>query len=179
MLLPLRANLNYARPMGNKISNHFRNLDEKDFRILGGIERLIIKRDLPLVDDLCKETEYSRTLIQKRLDLLHQNGLVKGIRASGEYFESKLTFLGYDALALNALVKRNIVSSIGPEIGRGKESEVHMVENDSGKRGVIKIHRLGLGSFKSFRRSRDYIAQRHRTSDLYNSRLSARRAVAS
>ena len=40
------------------------------------------------------------------------------IIASGYY----LTFLGYDYLALKALVSREIVSSVGNQIGVGKES---------------------------------------------------------
>ena len=68
--------------------------------------------------------------------------------------------MGYDYLALKALVNRNVIHSVGSQIGVGKESggcglpniitvitmiipikDIYAVTNEQGIQSVIKIHR--------------------------------------
>ncbi|MFW9928203.1 MAG: RIO1 family regulatory kinase/ATPase [Candidatus Thorarchaeota archaeon] len=149
------------------------NLNQKDFRILGAIERLMITQKYPRTIDLPRETGYSFSYLQKRIEILHKYNLIETKRKEGEYYEVALKYDGYDALAFNALVKNGTISGIGQQIGVGKESEVYLINNDSNKLGILKIHRLGKTKYKSYKKTRNYLAEKHHSSRMYNSRLAA------
>jgi RIO kinase 2 len=55
----------------------------------------------------------------------------------------RLSYSGYDYLALKALVKKGIVYAVGPQVGTGKESDVFTCTGDdeTGKQLILKIHR--------------------------------------
>ena len=53
----------------------------------------------------------------------------------------RLTYLGYDFLALHTLSKRSVVSGIGPKIGVGKESDIYHVTDENDGDYVMKVHR--------------------------------------
>ena len=44
-----------------------------------------------------------------------------------KYDSYRLTYLGYDYLCLNTFVKRGLISSVGRQIGVGKESDIFEV----------------------------------------------------
>ncbi|XP_054154897.1 serine/threonine-protein kinase RIO2-like [Oppia nitens] len=91
----------------------------------------------------------------------------------------RLTYRGYDLLALNALANRQVIASVGNQIGVGKESDVYMAADDSGRTYAVKMHRLGRTCFRTVSTKRDY--QRsggHKTNWLYLSRLAAKRELA-
>lgn len=90
----------------------------------------------------------------------------------------RLTYGGYDYLALKALSRRDSVQSIGSQIGIGKESDILIVANDSGEQIVMKLHRLGRTSFRNIKEKRDYLRNRKTTSWLYMSRLAAMKEYA-
>ncbi|MHA2102188.1 MAG: RIO1 family regulatory kinase/ATPase domain-containing protein [Candidatus Hodarchaeales archaeon] len=159
--------------MKEQFANKFLSLNQHDFRILAGIERLMITQQYPRVQEIPKETGYSSKLIQKRLKKLHDLGLIEVKRKEEEYYETAVNFNGYDILAFNALVKKDIISGFGQKLGVGKESDVFFVQNDNHEIGVVKIHRLGKGSFRAYKRKRDYLAEKHHSSNIYNSRLAA------
>ncbi|OLS21948.1 MAG: RIO-type serine/threonine-protein kinase Rio2 [Candidatus Heimdallarchaeota archaeon LC_3] len=159
--------------MKTKFTGEFLSLNQKDFRILAGIERLMITQKYPRVQELPKETGYSYAYIQKKLRSLHAINLIEIKRNYDEYYETALNFNGYDVLAFNALVKKGLISSIGHKIGEGKESEIYTIQNDDKKIGVIKIHYLGKGNFRSYKKLREYLAIKHHSSSIYNSRLAA------
>lgn len=85
----------------------------------------------------------------------------------------RLSYLGYDILALHALLNRGTVLSVGRQIGVGKESDIFEAMDAEGNEIVIKIHRLGRTSFRSVRKNRDYMLNRAKASWLYMSRLAA------
>ena len=89
--------------------------------------------------------------VEFRLGRLNYSGFVMRTR-----YGFVLNTAGLDALALNSLVKRNVISSMGKSIGMGKESDVFEVMSDSGREMVIKFYRIGRTSFRSTRRSRSY-----------------------
>eukprot|EP01054_Gregarina_sp_Poly1_P010796 Gregarina_sp_Poly_1__10795@NODE_82_length_15568_cov_98_251403_g70_i0_p4_GENE_NODE_82_length_15568_cov_98_251403_g70_i0NODE_82_length_15568_cov_98_251403_g70_i0_p4_ORF_typecomplete_len391_score49_90RIO1/PF01163_22/8_2e48Rio2_N/PF09202_11/1_1e31Rio2_N/PF09202_11/6_9e03Kdo/PF06293_14/1_2e13WaaY/PF06176_11/1_7e10APH/PF01636_23/1_1e07Pkinase/PF00069_25/3_4e07Pkinase_fungal/PF17667_1/0_026_NODE_82_length_15568_cov_98_251403_g70_i01271513887 len=87
----------------------------------------------------------------------------------------RLTFLGYDYLAIHTLMSRGLIDSIGPRIGVGKEADVHVCEKN-GRRFALKIHRLGRTSFRAVKSRRGYLRPGQAAhSWLYLSRLSAQR----
>jgi len=90
----------------------------------------------------------------------------------------RLTFLGYDFLALKAMTARKTVSSVGNQIGVGKESDIFIAANEEGEQFVLKFHRLGRNSFRSIKNNRDYLKNRKSASWIYMSRLSAMKEYA-
>lgn len=99
------------------------------------------------------ESKLHHDQVEFRLGRLNYIGFVMRTR-----FGYVLNTAGLDAIALNSLVKRNLISSMGKSIGMGKESDVFEVLSDSGKELVLKFYRIGRLSFRSTRRSRGYIS---------------------
>ncbi len=89
-----------------------------------------------------------------------------------------MTFLGYDYLALKALSSRGAVTSVGNQIGVGKESDIFIAANENDEQMVLKFHRLGRTSFRQLKNKRDYLKNRKCASWLYLSRLSAMKEYA-
>ena len=89
----------------------------------------------------------------------------------------RLTYAGYDYLALNALTHREIVGGVGNQIGVGKESDVFVCESpDQNLHYAIKFHRLGRVCFRKVSEKRDfYTKSRNKTSWIYLSRKAAQR----
>ncbi|KAK6589879.1 hypothetical protein RS030_192811 [Cryptosporidium xiaoi] len=112
-----------------------------------------------------------RTGTYQLLQNLLRNKLVS--RVSNKYEGYKLSYLGYDFLALRALSKRGVISSVGTRIGVGKESDIHIGADESGKLVCLKLHRLGRISFRNVKNTRDYLINRKASSWLYLSRLAA------
>ena len=90
-----------------------------------------------------------------------------------KYDGYKLTYSGYDVLALHAFVQRGLITGFGRKIGVGKESDVFLAQNAEGDEVVVKLQRLGRTSFRSIKRNRDYLANRRAASWHYMSRLAA------
>ncbi|KAI6225650.1 Serine/threonine-protein kinase RIO2 [Aphelenchoides besseyi] len=90
-----------------------------------------------------------------------------------KYDGYRLTNLGYDYLALHALCSREVVGSVGNQIGVGKESDVYVGGDPEMQDLVLKFHRLGRTSFRKLKEKRDYHGRRHYCSWLYLSRIAA------
>jgi RIO kinase 2 len=125
------------------------------------------------VEEIARFMKYNEKKVENYLKHLKKLKLVFIVQK--HYLGSALTFIGYDALALKALVEKGILSQIGPEIGAGKESNVHLGMNDDGKELIVKFHRLGKLDFRATRKSRSFVAEKRHLSPLYESRLSAER----
>jgi len=89
------------------------------------------------------------------------------------YYGYAVNYSGYDCLALNALVKSNVLEAIGKPLGIGKEADVYEALSPKRERIVVKFHRLGRTSFRQTRRARGYVTERRHISWLYQSRLAA------
>ncbi|XP_032062461.1 serine/threonine-protein kinase RIO2 isoform X2 [Aythya fuligula] len=90
----------------------------------------------------------------------------------------RLTNAGYDYLALRTLSSRQVISSVGNQMGVGKESDIYIVANEDEQQFAMKLHRLGRTSFRSLKNKRDYHKHRHKMSWLYLSRLAAMKEFA-
>lgn len=62
-----------------------------------------------------------------------------------------MTYLGYDFLALRAMMKRGNIVSVGRKIGVGKESDIYLVQNEEGETLALKLQRLGRVSFRAIK----------------------------
>ncbi|NXD27183.1 RIOK2 kinase, partial [Spelaeornis formosus] len=90
----------------------------------------------------------------------------------------RLTNAGYDYLALKTLSSRQVISSVGNQMGVGKESDIYIVANEEEQQFALKLHRLGRTSFRNLKNKRDYHQHRHKMSWLYLSRIAAMKEFA-
>jgi hypothetical protein len=88
-----------------------------------------------------------------------------------QYDGYRLTYPGYDFLALRTLLQKGVLSAVGRQIGMGKESDIFLGSSAEGDIYAIKLQRLGRVSFRAVKRTRDYLAGRRSVGWLYMSRL--------
>ncbi|KAG0147523.1 hypothetical protein CROQUDRAFT_470443 [Cronartium quercuum f. sp. fusiforme G11] len=115
--------------------------------------------------------------VNKCIGELAKRGLVKR-ESNAKYEGYRLTYGGYDFLAIRAFSRRNTVYSVGNQIGVGKEADVYVVATEDGAQRVLKIHRLGRISFRAIKSKRDYLQKRRNASWMYMSRLAAQKEFA-
>lgn len=111
-----------------------------------------------------------RRLLKNKF-IVHTGGKGKHYCKSGDGY--KLTYLGYDYLALQTFMKRGIIKTVIGKIGVGKESDVYKCLTPDGEQVVLKLTRLGRNSFRSIKKNREYIQHRTNYNWLYLSRLSS------
>jgi RIO kinase 2 len=148
-----------------------RCLESEDFRVLAVIELDMSRHRYVPEADISKLSGLTPKQVKYRLDRLSKFGLV--YRWVGPYVGYVLSTAGYDCLAMNSLVKANLIEALGKPLGVGKESDVYDALSPDGRRVAVKFHRLGRTSFRQTRRLRGYIAARRHISWLYQSRLAA------
>jgi RIO kinase 2 len=129
-----------------------RELEPEDWAVLHALERSISGHESVSLNVIETESKLHRDQVEFRLGRLNYIGFVLRNR-----FGFVLNTAGLDAIALNSLVQRNLISGMGKSIGMGKESDVYEVKDDSGNQLVIKFYRIGRTSFRSTRRSRSYM----------------------
>ncbi|XP_061218594.1 serine/threonine-protein kinase RIO2 isoform X2 [Neopsephotus bourkii] len=110
-----------------------------------------------------------RELVKHKLLAYERTKTVQGYR---------LTNAGYDYLALKTLSSRQVINSVGNQMGVGKESDIYIVANEEEQQFALKLHRLGRTSFRNLKNKRDYHKHRHKMSWLYLSRLAAMKEFA-
>lgn len=153
-----------------------RYLTRDDYRVLVAIEMGMRNHEMvpvPLITSIAKlrhggSFKILSTLLRYKL-VAHTNQ---------EYNGYRLSYLGYDILALKTLLSRGVIASVGSQIGIGKESDIFEAEDEHGNEVVIKIHRLGRTSFRAVRQKRDYMEGKSKASWLFMSRLAAMKEFA-
>ncbi|KAJ1955310.1 Serine/threonine-protein kinase rio2, partial [Linderina pennispora] len=154
-----------------------RYMSSDDFRVLTAIEVGSRNHDIvpaPLIAQLSHirgggVNRYIGDLIKRKLIASETNS---------KYVGYKLIYAGYDYLALKTLSKRGTVTSVGNQIGVGKESDIFVVAGEDEEQVVLKVHRLGRQSFRNVKNKRDYFRQDQSPSWMYMSRLSAMKEFA-
>ncbi|KAL9251585.1 Serine/threonine-protein kinase rio2-like protein [Drosera capensis] len=151
-----------------------RYLSSDDFRVLTAVELGMRNHEIVPVElvDRIAVLRYGGTYkVLKNLlrhKLLHHD--------CTKYDGYRLTYLGYDFLAIKTLVNRGVITGVGRQIGVGKESDIFEVEKreeEVSKIMVMKLHRLGRVSFRAVKSKRDYLRHRSSYNWLYLSRLAA------
>lgn len=162
-----------------QMTRAFRSLRQADLRILLGVELGMTSREYVPVPRIVRYANLLQEEVLKRLpELVEKRLLASGSTSELGYAGFRLTFLGYDCLALNALVRRGVVEALGQPLGLGKESDVYDAKGKNGIRIALKFHRLGRISFRQTRRTRGYVAERSHTSWIYQARMAATREFA-
>jgi RIO kinase 2 len=146
-------------------------LEPEDFYLLSGLEQgmrfsqWVAKAKLPDFSSLTDED------VDYRLDRCERRGLIE--RKTIQYQGFRLTFEGYDALALHTFVERDTIDGMGAPLGVGKESDVYEVR--SYKPLALKFHREGYTNFREVNRGREYTADHEHVSWMYTARKAAER----
>jgi len=150
-------------------------LSKKDLRILMAIELGMKKAEYVKVSTIRFYARYPLDETIFRLNRVHKWDLIIRDTATDYEMGYTLNSIGYDLLALHALVEKNIISQLGPLIGKGKESDVYSCMDDNENVYALKIFRMGRTSFKRIKLLRDIIGDRSHISWLYVNRLAAKK----
>jgi RIO kinase 2 len=149
----------------------FLQLEAEDLRVLQAIELAMAKHAYVPEAMIPKLANLNADETGFRIMRLQKLSLIK--RQRGPYIGFVLNMAGYDALAINALVKASVLQAFGKSLGIGKEADVYGALTPQNQQVAVKFHRLGRTSFRQTRRKRGYIAKRMHISWLYQSRLAA------
>lgn len=149
----------------------FRYMTRDEFRVLSAVEMTMKNHEfapVPLIESIAKLNrggtfKIMQNLLKHKL-LAHEQKSYDGYR---------LTYKGYDFLALRALTARGIIVGVGRRLGVGKESDVHFCTGPNGEKYAMKLHRLGRISFRAIKQKRDYLQHRSHGSWMYMARLAA------
>ncbi|MEA2090238.1 MAG: RIO1 family regulatory kinase/ATPase [Thermoproteota archaeon] len=146
-------------------------LETEDFQILRAIEKQMSRHKYVPEEVISNVTNLPRQKTRHHLKHVHKHGLIQ--KWSGPYIGYALNTAGYDCLALQDLVKADVLEAFGKPLGVGKESDVYDALTPEGRRVAVKLHRLGRTSFRQTRRKRGYVTERRRVNWLYQAKLAA------
>jgi RIO kinase 2 len=152
----------------------FRKLESEDISVLQVIEQHMKNYKYVPKNVLQNQAIISFSEFEFRLPILIKMGFVRGWRE--KYIGYKLTAAGYDVLALNSIVKADVIEAFGKQLGIGKESDVYDSLTSSGKKLVLKFHRVGRTSFKKTKLKRNYTIKYSYTPNWHHqSRIAAKK----
>lgn len=154
-----------------------RYLSRDDFRVLTAVEMGMKNHEIVPVSLLSSIASLKhggcnkilRELVKHKLVAYERTKSVQGYRLNNG---------GYDYLALKTLCSREVLISVGNQMGVGKESDIYIVASPNDEQYALKLHRLGRTSFRNLKNKRDYHQHRKNMSWLYLSRLSAMKEFA-
>lgn len=149
----------------------FRKLESEDFRVLQALELGMSQHSFIPLEEIVKYSGLHPSEVEFRISSLHKEKLLR--RWAGAYVGYSLNNAGYDCLAINALVRGDVLEAFGKPLGVGKEADVYDALTPTDERVAVKFHRIGRTSFRDTQRKRGYERDRGHTSWLYRSRLSA------
>lgn len=136
---------------------YMRYLTSDDFRVLKAVEQGSKNHEVVptgLIHQISGMRASSGT--NRAISDLAKVKLVSKVR-NAKYDGYKLTYNGFDYLAIKSMLNRDTVYSFGNTIGVGKESDIYQVSDKNGVAKVMKIHRLGRTSFHTVKNNRDYL----------------------
>jgi RIO kinase 2 len=157
--------------MVENVASAIAELEAEDFYLLSGLEQGMRFSEWVAEEKLPEFSSLTEEEVTYRLDRCEQRGLIE--RKTIQYVGFRLTFEGYDALALHTFAERETLRGVGAPLGVGKESDVYEVR--SYKPLALKFHREGYTEFREVNREREYTADREHVSWLYTARKAAER----
>jgi RIO kinase 2 len=157
--------------MVQNVASEMADLEAEDFHLLSGVEQGMRFSEYVDREKIPKFSRLTAENVDYRLDRCEDRGFLE--RKTIQYEGFKLTFEGYDALALHTLVERGTIEGFGAPLGVGKESDVYEVR--SYKPLALKFHREGYTNFREVKKERDYTADRDHVSWQYTARKAAER----
>ncbi|MFB6118211.1 serine/threonine-protein kinase RIO2 [Halosegnis sp.] len=146
-------------------------LEPEDFYLLSGLEQGMRFSRWVARGKIAEFSRLDGEEMDYRLDRCERRGLIE--RKTIQYTGFRLTFEGYDALALRTFSERETIEGVGAPLGVGKESDVYEVR--SYKPLALKFHREGYTNFREVQKEREYTADRDHISWFYTARKAAER----
>lgn len=122
-------------------------LIESKCKTFGSIKKDVLKY---LYEKHSKESKKFEDFI----NLLFESKLIAQESRSKELV--RLTFSGYDLLALRSIDKKFNITFFGSSVAKGKESDLYTAECSSIGSCVIKFYRIGRISFRDVKRKRSF-----------------------
>jgi len=122
------------------------DLEAEDFHLLSGVEQGMRFSEYVDREKIPKFSRLTAENVDYRLDRCEDRGFLE--RKTIQYEGFKLTFEGYDALALHTLVERGTIKGFGAPLGVGKESDVYEVRSYKTTRAEVPprgVHQLPRG----------------------------------
>ncbi|KAJ2913387.1 hypothetical protein MD484_g7029, partial [Candolleomyces efflorescens] len=151
-----------------------RYVTSEEFRVLTAVEMGSKNHEIVPLTLITQISGLRNGGVNKLVGSLAKRNLVSRVQ-NAKYDGYRLTYGGYDYLAMRAMSKRDTLASVGNQIGVGKESDIYIVANAEGEEMVLKLHRLGRVSFRTIKQNRDYLGKRKSASWMYMSRLAAQK----
>ncbi|KAJ2931173.1 hypothetical protein H1R20_g5947, partial [Candolleomyces eurysporus] len=151
-----------------------RYVTSEEFRVLTAVEMGSKNHEVVPLTLITQISGLRNGGVNKLVGSLAKRNLVSRVQ-NAKYDGYRLTYGGYDYLAMRAMSKRDTMTSVGNQIGVGKESDIYIVANAEGEEMVLKLHRLGRVSFRTIKQNRDYLGKRKSASWMYMSRLAAQK----
>ncbi|PSP38946.1 serine/threonine protein phosphatase [Halobacteriales archaeon QH_7_65_31] len=146
-------------------------LEPEDFYLLSGLEQGMRFSRWVAQGKIAEFSRLDGEEMTYRLDRCEKRELIE--RKTIQYTGFRLTFEGYDALALRTFSERETIEGVGAPLGVGKESDVY--EARSYKPLALKFHREGYTNFREVNRERKYTADNDHISWFYTARKAAER----
>ena len=157
--------------MVQNVASEMAELEDEDFYLLSGLEQGMRFSEYVAREKLPEFARLTDEEVEYRLDRCERRDLIE--RKTIQYVGYRLTFEGYDALALRAFAERETIDGVGAPLGVGKESDVYEVR--SYKPLALKFHREGYTEFREVNREREYTADHEHVSWFYTARKAAER----
>jgi len=157
--------------MVQNVAGRLRELDPEDFYLLSGIEHGMRFSEWVTREKIPEFSRLDGEEVDYRLDRCESRDLIE--RKTIQYQGFRLTFEGYDTLALRTFAERDTIDGFGAPLGVGKESDVYEVR--SYKPLALKFHREGYTEFREVQKEREYTADREHVSWFYTARKAAER----
>ncbi|OBZ86057.1 Serine/threonine-protein kinase rio2 [Choanephora cucurbitarum] len=154
-----------------------RYMSTEDFRVLTAVEMGSKNHEVVPLTLISQIAQLKHGGAHKLVGELAKRKLIARVQ-NMTYDGYRLTYGGYDYLALKTFAKRGSVYSVGNQIGVGKESDIYIVADEEDTQHVLKLQRLGRMSFRTIKSKRDYLQKRKSASWMYMSRLAAMKEYA-
>jgi RIO kinase 2 len=146
-------------------------LEAEDIHLLSGVEHGMRFSEWVDRGKLSEFAGLDGEEVDYRLERAATRDLLE--RKTIQYEGYRLTFEGYDALALYTFAERDTIDGFGAPLGVGKESDVFEVR--SYQPLALKFHREGYTNFREVDKERDYTADHEHVSWFYTARKAAER----
>lgn len=151
----------------------FLSLKKSEIATLSAVERSMRHCEWVSLPELIKTSRLPVKTLEYTIRNLKGRKLI--FRTWEPYEGYQIGFQAYDLVALADLVEKDVIISLGEELGVGKESVVYSALGPDERPLAIKFHREGKTSFKHVRRVREHLTDQPRCHWIHAARLGARK----
>lgn len=155
----------------SKLAYIYKQLNNRDFKVLLVLEKYLTQYEYVPVELIEKEARLPPQQLAMSLSKLSKLKLIQ--RRLGYLTGYRLTYIGYDCLAIRSLVQRGVLAALGDRMSVGKESDVYAGLTPTEEKVIVKFLRIGRTSFRQTRRVRDWAEGKPEYGWLMQSRVAA------